>query len=199
MFQWFDLVRRIFSTFVLSTIYSTVIFIILYVVYKRTRKPILTTIFSKGILYFTLIHFVIGLALFTYSFSYWEDTGLGETPQLPIGYKQIIYSPDFAWTTFFPDLSKTELNKDDLHIEDFIIKNDFLCAEISHKNSNSPDYDFIVCDLAKGTSVTFVGREDYVKFARETDLPLHEAFYDFSTHLNEYQARRPKWKKLLLP
>ena len=199
IFQWFDLFGRIFSTFVLSTIYSTIIFIILYIVYRRTKKPILRTIFSKGILYYILLHFLIGLALISNSFSYWEDTGLGEAPQLPIGYKQIIYSPDFARTTFFPDLTKTELNKDELHIDDFIIKNNSLCAKVSHKNSDSPDYDYIVCDLAKRKNKTIISKEDYLKFAVEKDLPSPETFYDFKTHLNEYHTNRPKWKKLLLP
>ncbi len=118
--QWIELVIRIFKALILSTVYTSVLFIVLFIWHRRHKNTFLHTIFSKGIFYFILVHFLIGVALFSYSFSYWEDTGMGEAPQLPIGYGQVIYSPDYEWTSFFPDL-KTELNKDELIIENFIV------------------------------------------------------------------------------
>lgn len=66
------------------------------------------------------------LCLFPYSFSYSQNTGLGENPSIPIGYGQRIYSPYLEWTVFYPDQNKDELNKDELQIENFIVKDNIL-------------------------------------------------------------------------
>jgi hypothetical protein len=196
--QWIELVVRIIKGLILSTVYTSVVFIILFIWYKRYKNSFLHAIFSKGIFYFILAHFLIGVALFSYSFSYWEDTGMGEAPQLPIGYGQVIYSPDYEWTSFFPDLNKRELNKDELIIENFIVTRNFLCAKISHHYSDNPNFDFIVCDLSEKRNHIFLSETDYKKFAIELSLPLPEKFYDFKTHLKEYHENRPGWKKWLL-
>jgi hypothetical protein len=146
-----------------------------------------------------LLHFIISVCLFFYSFSYWQDTGLGENPSIPIGYGQRIYSPDFAWIDFYPDLNKTELNKDKLQIDNFIIKDNVLCAKVSHQQSNSPNYDFIVCDLPSKTNKTFMSENEYLGYANEKGLPKPNKFYDFKTHYQEYFDGQPKWKKWLLP
>ena len=145
------------------------------------------------------VHLVISISLFVFSFSYWQDTGFGENPSLPIGYGQRIYSPDFMWTDFFPDLDKTELNKDEMQIENYIIENNMLCAKISHQNSNSPEYDFIVCDLPNGKNTTFLTEANYYEYAKLNGLPMKSEFYDFKTHYKEYFDKQSKWKKWLLP
>lgn len=146
-----------------------------------------------------LFHFIVSLGLFSYSFTYWEDTGLGESPSLPIGYGQRIYSPDYAWTTFYPDLEKAKLNKDELIIDSFIVQKDILCAVVSHDNSNSPKYDFIVCDLKKKTNKTFLNETDYNEYAQVNNLPQRELFSTFKHQYCNYLNARPKWKKWLLP
>ena len=146
-----------------------------------------------------LLHLIISIFLFNYSFSYWQDTGLGENPSLPIGSGQRIYRPDFASTNFFPDLDNTEQNKDELVIGNFIIKDNILCAEISHQYSNSPIYDFIVCDLANRKSETFLTETDYNEHAKTMGLPKKNEFYDFKKHFKEYFDNQPTWRKWLLP
>ncbi|MHA4847354.1 hypothetical protein ACX0G7_24535 [Flavitalea antarctica] len=146
-----------------------------------------------------LLHFLISVCLFFYSFSYWQDTGLGENPSIPIGYGQRIYSPDFAWTEFYPDLTKTELNKDELQIENFIIKDNILCAEVSHQKTNSPNYDFIVCDLPNKINKTFMTETEYAEYAKDNRLPMKSEFSDFKTHYKEYFEKQPKWKNWLFP
>lgn len=197
--QWFDLVFRIMKIIILSSAYASIIIFIFYLISKKTQNKWLHNKMKYKFINWLLLHFIISICLFLYSFSYWQDTGLGEAPSLPIGYGQRIYSPDFAWTDFYPDLNKTELNKDELHIENFIIKDKKLCAEVSHQQSNSPTFDFIVCDLPNKTNKTFLTELEYTKYAKANRLPLKNEFYDFKTHLQQYYDRKPKWKKWLLP
>ena len=197
--QLFGLIGLILKIIVLSAIYATIIFIVLYLISKRTKTRWLQNRMKRGIRNWLFLHFVISLGLFTFSFSYWQNTGLGENPQLPIGYGQIIYSPDFAWVEFYPDLGKTQGNIDELQIKNFIIKKDILCAEVSHKNTNSPAFDFIVSDLPTKTNTTFNTEDEYNKYANANDLPLKNQFYNFNKHYDEYFANKPKWHKWLLP
>ncbi|MBK7884276.1 MAG: hypothetical protein IPJ81_11125 [Chitinophagaceae bacterium] len=197
--QWFDLFARIIKTIILSTVYTTLIFFILFLVYKKIKNKWLENRMKHKFKNWLLAHFLISLGLFAFSFSYWQDTGLGEAPQLPIGYGQIIYSTDFAWTEFYPDLEKNQLNKDELQIGNFKIKDNFLCAEVSHQNTDSPNFDFIVYDLTKKTFVTFTNETDYNEFAKKSNLPVKSDLYDFKTHFQEYFDNKPKWQKWLLP
>jgi heme/copper-type cytochrome/quinol oxidase subunit 2 len=197
--QWFDLASRIIRVIFLSSAYASFIVLVFYFMSKKTQNKWLNNRMNHKFRNWLLLHFVISTCLFLYSFSYWQDTGLGEAPSLPIGYGQRIYYPDFAWTTFYPDLNKTELNRDELQIENFIIKNNVLCAEISHRQANSPRYDFIVCDLAERTSKTFRTEVEYADYARINGLPMKSEFYDFETHYKKYFDKQPQWKKWLLP
>jgi len=166
---------------------------------RKTKNTWLENRMKRKIRNWLLIHFLVSLGLFAFSFSYWQDTGLGEAPQLPIGYGQVIYSPDYAWTEFYPDLEETEPNKDECKIGNFKIKDNFLCAEVSHQNTESPNFDFIISDLAKKTFITFTNETDYTEFVTKNNLPLKSDLYNFNKHLGEYFENKPKWQKWLLP
>jgi hypothetical protein len=197
--QWFDLITRIIKIVILSTVYTTVLFLVLIAVFKKSKNEWLKNRMNHKVRNWLLLHFLISLSLFVFSFSYWQNTGLGDAPQLPIGYGQIIYSPDFAWTEFYPDLEKTELNKDELQIGNFKVKNNFLCAEVSHRTTYSPNFDFIIYDLSKKTFVSFTNETDYTDFAKSHHLPLKAELYDFRKHFGEYFNNKPEWQKWLLP
>ena len=197
--QLFGLIALIVKIITLSSVYTTIIFIALYLISKKTKSNWLENRIKRMFRNWLFLHFIISFGLFAFAFSYWQDIGLGDNPQLPIGYGQVIYNPDFAWTDFYPYLEKNQPNKDELQIGNFIVKNKRLCAEVSHKNSNSPTFDFIVCDLPTKTNKTFDTEEDYIEYANKNDLPLRNQFYSFGKHYDEYFANRPKWHKWLLP
>ena len=199
LMQWLDLILLILKIAVLSTVYTSLVLLVVYAIARKTQSPWLRNRMTHKFRNWLFLHFLISICLFLYAFSYQQDTGLGENPSIPIGYGQRIYSPDFAWTDFYPDLSKTELNKDELQIENFIIKNNMLCAEVSHQQTNRPDFDFIVCDLPSRTNKTFRTKTEYEDYARKNGLPMTSEFYDSQTHYKEYFARQSKWKKWLLP
>ncbi len=197
--QWIDLVAKMIKIIFLAAVYSNLILFIFYIISRKTNNQWLKVRMNHKIRNWLFLHFLISVSFLIYSFSYWQDTGLGEAPSLPIGYEQRIYSPDFAWTEFYPDLSKTELNKDELQIGNFIIKDNKLCAEVIHQEADSPNYDFIVCDLPNKTKRTFLTELEYTEYAKQNGLPMKSNFFDFKTHLQQFYDRKPKWKKWLLP
>lgn len=197
--QWLDFFARIIKIIILSTAYTTLIFSFLVFVFKKTENKWLKNRMKHKIKNWLLVHFLISLGLFAFSMSYWQYTGLGEAPQLPIGYGQTIYSPDFEWTEFYPDLEKTELNKNAFQIGNFKIKDNFLCAEVSHHNNDTSNVDFIVYDLSKKTFLTFSNEIGYTVFAQKSNLPIKSQLYDFKKHFQEYFDNKPKWQKWILP
>lgn len=192
-----ELLFLIVKIIILSTIYATALFLIALLLSKTTKLT-----WTDGVLklrFWLLAHFLISVLLFWFSFTYWQDTGLGDNSKIPVGYGQTIQSEDFAWTYFYPDPDKTEPNQDELIIENYQIADRFLCAEVSHQNTNSPSYDFIVYDLKNRTLKTFYSEQEYSSYAGEHSLPQKKEFYDFRKHYKEYLDNRPKWKTWLLP
>lgn len=198
MMTMFELFLVIVNIIVLSTIYSTLLLLIIFILSKTTNIQ-----WTKRVLkirFWLLTHLIISVLLFVLSFSYWQDTGLGDNSKIPVGYGQTIHSEDFAWTYFYPDLDKTEPNQDELIIGNYKIADHFLCAEVSHQyTNNSPSYDYIVYDLKNKSMQTFFSKEEYENYALKNSLPMTKDLYDFRQHYHEYLDNRPKWKTWLLP
>jgi heme/copper-type cytochrome/quinol oxidase subunit 2 len=192
-----ELLLLIVKIIILSTIYATVLFLIVFVL-SKTKK----ITWAKGVIklrFWLLAHLLISAFLLALSFTYWQDTGLGDNSKIPVGYGQTIQSEDFAWTYFYPDPDKTEPNKDELIIGNYKLADHFLCAEVSHQNTNSPSYDFIVYDLTSKSLKTFDSEQEYSTYAATHSLPQKTEFYDFQKLYREYLNNRPKWKQWLLP
>jgi energy-coupling factor transporter transmembrane protein EcfT len=192
-----ELLLLIVKIIFLSAIYATFLFLIVLVLSKTTKITWVKRLLKLR--FWLLTHFLISVLLFAFSFSYWRDTGLGDNSKIPVGYGQTIQSEDFAWTYFYPDPNKTEPNQDELIIEGYKIVDSFLCAKVSHQNTLSPSYDYMVYDLKNIALTTFDSEQAYVKYATEHSLPQTNEFYDFQKHYHEYLDSRQEWKKWLLP
>jgi hypothetical protein len=164
---------------------------------RRSKNNVIKKLSNQKTKLWLFTHFIISVFLFQYRFTYLRDTGLGEHSTLPIGYDQTIENDDGEMTYFYPDLNKTEINKDEIFIKNFILRNGNLCAEIS--DSNKTDSVFIVYDLKSKTLKTFQNEKDYTIYAQENKLPDTNEFYDFGKHYYGYVESFPKWKKWLLP
>lgn len=189
----------ILKIFFYSTIYSSLVLLVLFALLKVKKWVILETIMKYKIKFLLIIHFIFSLSFFIFSFSYWQDLGLGDNHIIPIGYNQTIQNEEFSWTYFYPDLTKTEPNKDEVIISNYKIVNEILCAEVSHQNTDSPKYDFIVYNLKTKTNKTFENIKEYENYAKENNLPNKEKFYNFEKHYEDYLNSKPKWQNYLLP
>jgi heme/copper-type cytochrome/quinol oxidase subunit 2 len=161
-----ELLTVVFNTIILSTIYSTVFLLVLLLLSKTGSSVWVRRQMGRKFRFWICTHFIISIALFVYSFSYWQDTGLGDHSRIPIGHGQDIQNEDFAYTYFYPDPKKnTPNNNEDLPIEKYKIVNDFLCAEISHQNTNSPAFTFIAYNLQNRSFEKFNSKPEYVTYA----------------------------------
>ena len=194
-----ELLLIIVKIIILSTIYATLVLLTVFVLSKVTNIQWTKKRMAKKVRFWLLTHFIISVLLFALSFSYWQDTGIGDNSKIPAGYGQTIQSEDFAWTYFYPDPDKTEANRDELIIGKYKIADPFLCAEVSHENTNSPSYSYIVYDLKNKSIQTFSNEQEYVDYALIHSLPMTKDFSDFRQHYHEYLNKRPKWKTWLLP
>ena len=197
MMAMLELLLIIVKIIIFSTIYATTLFLIVLVLSKTTKIQWVKRFLKLR--FWLLTNVIISILLFVFSFSYWQDTGLGDNSKIPVGYGQTIQSEDFAWTYFYPDLDKTEPNQDELIIGNYKIVDPLLCAEVSHQNTISPSYDYIVYDLKDKSLKTFFSKQEYTSYATDHSLPDANQFYDFTKHFHEYLDNRPKWKTWLLP
>ena len=149
--------------------------------------------------FWLLTHFIISVGLFFFSFSYSQDTGIGDNSRIPIGFGQTIQNEDFQWTYFYPDLSKTDSNKDELIITNYIIYDNKICAELSHENSINSRFEFIVYDLATKHLLKFENEKEYITYADKNKLPYKNGFYNFEKHFHEYLENRAFWETWLIP
>lgn len=186
----------IFKTIVLSTIYSTIVLLAL-IIFRKNKW--INNILKHKLIFWLITHFIVSVGLFLFSFTYWQYTGLGDNSRIPIGYGQTIQSEEFEWTYFYPDLNKTEPNKDELIITNYIIFENKICAEVSHENTISPEFDFIVYDLLTKKIKTFRNEKEYTEFANKNVLPNKDKFYNFEKHFEEYLTNRPFWKIWMVP
>ncbi len=194
---FFELIVILIKAVFLSAIYTTAVFVVVLVLCKTLRLHWASVLVRNWLAFWLVTHFSIVVLLFVLSFSYGQDTGLGDNSRIPVGYGQTIQNEDFAWTYFFPDPSRTQHNRDELIIEEYQIRNQFLCAEVSHMNTVSPSYDFIVYDLEKKHLRSFYTKDEYVKYALQHSLPGLNEFYDFEKHYFDFLNSQPKWRSLV--
>lgn len=200
MMATFELLLIIINIIVLSTVYATLLLLIVFILSRTTNIQWAKRILTKKIRFWLFTHFIISVLLFITAFLYWQDTGIGDNSKIPVGYGQTIQSEDFAWTYFYPDPDKTEPNQDEFIIGNYKIADPFLCAEVSHQyTNNNPSYDYIVYNLKNKSMQTFFSKEEYENYALKNSLPMTKDFYDFREHYHEYLNNRPKWKTWLLP
>jgi heme/copper-type cytochrome/quinol oxidase subunit 2 len=185
MMAMLELFLIIVKIIFLSTIYTTAILLIIFILSRTTR--IQRTKRVAELKFWLLTNLIICIFLFIFSFSYWQDTGLGDNSKIPVGYGQTIQSEDFAWTYFYPNPNKTKPNQDELIIGNYEIADPFLCAEISHQYTNrNPSYDYIVYNLKEKSMKIFFDKEEYENYALKNSLPMVKDFYDFKRHYQQY-------------
>jgi hypothetical protein len=194
-----ELVLIIFKTLILSCIYATIVLLLVMLIIKYNRSGVYKTLKNHKLQLWAGSFFLISIMLLIVSFSYTNNTGLGDNSRIPIGYNQTIQNEDFQWTYFYPDLTKTEANKNEIVITNYIIAKNEICAEVSHENTDSPEYDFLVYHLPSQKLLTFRTANDYEKYAKTKGLPSISKFCKFEKHYHDYLQNRTFWKKWLLP
>ena len=189
----------IIKTAILSTIYATILYCIIFLIAKFGKVKLFNDLLNKTEHFWFLLFGIVSMLLLIFTFSYEQDTGIGEESKIPIGYGQTIYNVDSEWSYFFPYPDKTNANRDEFKILKFIISDSFLCAEVSHEESDSPTYDYIVYNLKTKTMLTFSHKHDYESYANNYNLPSINKFSSFKIHFYAFLEKRSKWRVWLIP
>lgn len=196
----FDYLILFFKITLLSFLYTAVLILLLHLIAINVKSEWLNRQLGFSYRNWLLTPFLICIALFVYANSYWQDTGAGEWPLLPVGYGQHIYCPDYQQAFFFPDLNDNELNKEkEIPIENFLVSKQFLCAEGADNINGSKDFEYIVFNLSNSQAELFSNRSHYNKYAKLNKLPAANELKDFRSNLYDFLNKKSSWQKWLLP
>ena len=160
-----ELIIMLFKAILLSAVYALIIVSILLLLHKAFRFAFLQKMLRYGLPLYILLGFIIFISLFSYRFSYWEDMGMGETVQVPIGYKQYVYNADGFMTYFDSEPDKEAYLQEDLiDIENYIVEGKMICAEIDDE-SPEPEYKYLVYDMEARALTRFKTKQEYDDYA----------------------------------
>ncbi|WP_417357339.1 hypothetical protein [Flavobacterium sp.] len=193
---YFELIVTLIHCLLLSLLYSGVLLLVILLIAKTTNFSFISGITSRKLPFWFSCIPILFVILVLYRFSYERDNGLGETVMVPIGYKQHVFCSDGGMVYFYPN--PDAYDSEDFDIGKFTVSQNKLCAEVIRDYSNSPDYDFIVYNLEKKTSIPLNTIDDYTQYAQANNLPLTDEFKAFSYHYKKFTIR-PKWRIWLLP
>lgn|GEM_PF-6671060 len=196
---WIELLFLVVKILFYATLYSILVGATLQIDQKIIKSDWLHERLKYKWRFFFLSTVLFSTYFFNYSFSYWQYTGFEENPSLPIGFDQRIYSPDYEWVEFYPDLKKTEQNEDVLLITNFAVDSNFLCANISQENRKSRKFKYIICNMATRKNIKFKTVKEFDNFALAKDLPQSKEFKDFIYHYKKYFNNKTIAQKWFLP
>ena len=163
---------------ILSTIYSTVIFLAI-----TALKP---KIIKNSKRFWRKCLFTIYGSLFVFMFTYWGDHGLGDSYYIPIPHYKTVNQGD---ETAYIENSKAN----QLEIKRFSYDNKYLYAEIADKNQINDDY--IVWNLQTDEWKTY-STNSFLILSKTSKTASPKYFKDFDTHYDNYWSG---WRFWLLP
>ncbi|RYU75458.1 hypothetical protein [Hymenobacter persicinus] len=123
--------------------------------------------------------FLISVALFIFSFTYWGNHGLGDYSRIPLGYGEAMEEMNGTMTYFEP-IKNIAGREDNPEIIAYQLRNDVLCAALGS------DSTFFVYDLASKRSRLFDGQRAYNDYAHRANLPTASHFEPFAQQYTRY-------------
>jgi hypothetical protein len=190
MFGIFGLILSLIIIVIYSIVYSVLVLIILYTFSKLTRIGWLKKMMKFRLLTFLALWTVFGIAFLFYHFSYWQDSGFGDSYKIPIGNNYQVSNIDGV-STYFED-SKSGGGRQ-AFLTNFSIANNKLCANFQGFNSTDCKDCFIVFDTETSKMYEFYSTHEYETFARENHLPLPDSFREFMDNYNDYWTKNRRW------
>ncbi len=190
MFGIVGLIISLFVIFFYSLIYAGLCLIIIYVGSKLTHFRWANKAVNFKFKTFVLLGTFFGIAFLFYHFSYWRDSGFGDSFKIPIGNGYKVSNIDGS-ETFFED-SKSGGGRQ-AFLTKIAIVDKKLCANFQGFNSDDCTDCYIVFDTKLEKMYEFHSSEEYKVFAMKNNLPVAESFRDFMETYYDYWSRNSKW------
>ncbi|WP_121810762.1 hypothetical protein [Mucilaginibacter kameinonensis] len=167
----------VLKSYLLALIYAPIVWF-LWVLILKARKKYTGFKWSKVFKVYT----VVALLLIVFSFTYYGDHGLGDSPRIPLGYGETMVG-DNQFASFTPK-GKNE----QIHVKAFALKGDNLSMAV--------DSGYKVYNLKTKGVVNFSEGQMYDAFAFSYGLPLSLQLRSFRPQYDEYWNG---WRFWLLP
>ena len=190
MFGIFGIIISLIVIVIYSIVYSSLVLTIFYTLSKLTNIELIKRLMAFKFLTFMTLGTIFGIAFMFYHFSYWRDSGFGDSFKIPIGNSYQVSNIDGA-STYFED-SKSGGGRQ-AFLTNFTIADKKLCANFQGFNSTDCKDCFIVFDTEISKMYEFKSTNEYVIFARQNNLPLPENFKEFMDNYTDYWTKNSKW------
>ncbi|PJJ53251.1 hypothetical protein [Hymenobacter chitinivorans] len=123
--------------------------------------------------------FLVSLALFGFSLTYWGNHGLGDYARIPLGHGEAMEELNGVQAYFEPLAHLTD-NADNPEVLAYQVHDGVLCVALG------PDSTFVVYYLASKHHQLFADRAAYAAHARSHHLPRPAEFERFKQHYSRY-------------
>ncbi|UOQ53704.1 hypothetical protein [Hymenobacter cellulosivorans] len=123
--------------------------------------------------------FLMSVALFGYSLTYWGNHGLGDYARIPLGHGAAMEELNGVQAYFEP-IRQLPGHADNGEVLAYQVHDDMLCATLG------PDTTYVVYHLGSQYSHLFADRAEYETYARAHELPRPIEFEDFKQHYRRY-------------
>jgi hypothetical protein len=120
----------------------------------------------------------IAFVLFTFSFTYWGEHGLGDYARIPLGNGEAMQEINGMEAYFEADVP-LKLSSDQPFIDSFQVTDDVLCGQANDKT-------FFTYDLVTKQQRHFDDAHEYATYAAQHSLPAVSEFKSFSSHYSRY-------------
>jgi len=190
MFGIFGLIISLIIIFIYSLIYAGLGLTIIYILSKLTNFSWIERAMNFKVLTFISLGTFFGIAFLIYHFSYWRDSGFGDSFKIPIGNGYQVSNIDGA-STYFED-SKSGGGRQ-AFLANFVVADKKLCAKFQGFNSTECEDCYIVFDTKLEKMYEFYSTDEYRIFANSNNLPVAESFKEFMENYNDYWSKNSKW------
>lgn len=190
MFGIFGFIFSLIIIFIYSIVYAALGLIIIYTLSKRTSYEWIKQMMNYKLIIFINLATIFGLVFLVYHFSYWRDSGYGDSFKIPIGNNYQVSNIDGA-ETYFED-SKLG-NSRQAFLTTFTVEHKKLCANFTGFNSYDCTDCYIVFDSDSSKMYEFHSTNEYETFAKQNNLPFPEDFRGFMDNYNNYWTKNSRW------
>ena len=190
MFGIFGLIISLVKIFIYSTVYSILTLTAFYILSKTTKIVWIKKLMNFKFATFIVLGAFYGISFLIYSFSYWQDSGFGDSFKIPIGNGFQVSNID-GTSTYFED-EKIAYSRQ-ASLTNFTVSDKKLCASFQGFNSNDCNDCYIVFDTKKSKMYEFHSTNEYENFAKANNLPFPDDFKPFMDNYKEYWDSHSKW------
>lgn len=172
----FHFIFQLIKIGILASVYAFILVGVFLILGKFKSTYFLERVKKEKKRYWFGFGFLISIGLFIFSFTYWGNHGLGDSPKIPIGHWETIENTN--WTEYGYLTGQKTSDGYDIETTKFIVTDDKLIGNLNswfYSFENS----FFVLDLKTDKIVEFKTESEFNKYAENNMLPKSKELLSF--------------------